>query len=149
MLNFPLNVFDNEFPGQTAASRSQTTCNIGYAVNPDLSFTENLSCTGSILSGPSAGNTFTITGVQLQGQISPKGKILIFSDTNDNVETLTLEPGTRVRLRICGRSGTGVKLAPFDNDKVTLCHKGRQTITVEASDVPAHLAHGDTLGACE
>ncbi len=32
--------------------------------------------------------------------------------------------------------------------KVTLCHKGRKTITVSAAAVPAHLAHGDTLGAC-
>jgi len=33
--------------------------------------------------------------------------------------------------------------------KVTLCHKGKVTITVSANAVPAHLAHGDTLGPCE
>jgi hypothetical protein len=35
--------------------------------------------------------------------------------------------------------------------KVTLCHKGEtgpRTITVAAPAVEAHLAHGDTLGAC-
>lgn len=32
--------------------------------------------------------------------------------------------------------------------KVTLCHKGKNTITVGAAAVPAHLAHGDTLGEC-
>jgi hypothetical protein len=32
--------------------------------------------------------------------------------------------------------------------KVTLCHKGKKTISVGASAVPAHLRHGDTLGAC-
>jgi cysteine-rich repeat protein len=32
--------------------------------------------------------------------------------------------------------------------KVTLCHKGRNTITVGAPSVPAHLRHGDTLGEC-
>ncbi len=112
VLNFPLSVFDNEATGETAASRSQTNCNLTYVVNPDLSFTENLACTGTILSGPLATDTFTITGVVIQGQISRKhkGDILIFSDSDDNVETLTLEPGTRVRLRICGRSGTGVRL---------------------------------------
>lgn len=31
--------------------------------------------------------------------------------------------------------------------KVTLCHKG-ETITVAEPAVPAHLGHGDTLGAC-
>ena len=33
-------------------------------------------------------------------------------------------------------------------DKVTICHKGK-TIKVDESAVAAHLAHGDTLGACE
>ena len=32
--------------------------------------------------------------------------------------------------------------------KVTLCHKGKKTISVGASAVPAHLRHGDTLGPC-
>lgn len=33
-------------------------------------------------------------------------------------------------------------------DKVVICHKGH-TIKVDESAVAAHLAHGDTLGACE
>jgi hypothetical protein len=32
--------------------------------------------------------------------------------------------------------------------KVTLCHKDRVTITVGAPAKPAHLRHGDSLGAC-
>jgi hypothetical protein len=32
--------------------------------------------------------------------------------------------------------------------KVTLCHKGRKTLTVGASSRAAHLAHGDTVGSC-
>ncbi|MCB0016483.1 MAG: FecR domain-containing protein [Anaerolineales bacterium] len=32
--------------------------------------------------------------------------------------------------------------------RVTICHKGRNTITVSANAVPAHQAHGDTIGAC-
>jgi hypothetical protein len=44
--------------------------------------------------------------------------------------------------------------APGEGEgKVPLCHKpdekkGGQTITVSESAVPAHLGHGDTLGAC-
>jgi VCBS repeat-containing protein len=34
------------------------------------------------------------------------------------------------------------------DNKVTLCHKGKNTITVGAAAVAAHLAHGDTLGSC-
>ena len=32
--------------------------------------------------------------------------------------------------------------------KVTLCHKDRVTISVGAPAEPAHLRHGDKLGAC-
>ena len=32
--------------------------------------------------------------------------------------------------------------------KVTLCHKGKKTISVGKAAVPAHLRHGDTLGTC-
>lgn len=32
--------------------------------------------------------------------------------------------------------------------KVTICHKGRNTITVSVNAWPAHLRHGDTEGAC-
>ncbi len=32
--------------------------------------------------------------------------------------------------------------------KVTMCHKGKHSISASANAVPAHLAHGDTLGAC-
>lgn len=32
--------------------------------------------------------------------------------------------------------------------KVTVCHKGKVTIRIAAPAVPAHRAHGDTVGAC-
>jgi len=35
-----------------------------------------------------------------------------------------------------------------NTNKVTICHKGR-TITISESALPAHLAHGDTIGACD
>jgi hypothetical protein len=35
----------------------------------------------------------------------------------------------------------------LDGEKVTICHKGN-TISVGVSAWPAHMAHGDTLGAC-
>jgi hypothetical protein len=35
-----------------------------------------------------------------------------------------------------------------DQVKVTLCHNGTETITVDVSAQDAHLAHGDTVGTC-
>jgi hypothetical protein len=34
-------------------------------------------------------------------------------------------------------------------DKVTICHKGKNTISIDSSAWPAHEAHGDTKGACK
>ena len=36
-----------------------------------------------------------------------------------------------------------------DGEKVTICHKGKNTLSVGADAVTAHLAHGDELNACE
>jgi len=36
-----------------------------------------------------------------------------------------------------------------DGQKVTICHKGKQTLSIGASAWPAHKAHGDTPGACQ
>ncbi len=33
-------------------------------------------------------------------------------------------------------------------DRVTICHKGRQTMTIPSSALGGHLGHGDTLGPC-
>ena len=32
--------------------------------------------------------------------------------------------------------------------KVTICHKGKHTITISMKAWPAHKKHGDTMGAC-
>lgn len=35
-----------------------------------------------------------------------------------------------------------------EGDKVTVCHKGKNSLNINASDVAAHLAHGDVIGHC-
>lgn len=42
-----------------------------------------------------------------------------------------------------------VALAGYGQEKVTLCHKGKNTLTVAAPAAQAHLNHGDTMGACQ
>lgn len=36
-----------------------------------------------------------------------------------------------------------------DGQKITICHKKKNTISVSVSAWPAHQAHGDTMGACK
>jgi len=39
-------------------------------------------------------------------------------------------------------------LAAFNDDKIRLCHKGKQTKELPVSALKGHLGHGDTIGAC-
>ncbi len=42
-----------------------------------------------------------------------------------------------------------ISLAQYQyGKKVTICHKGKNTLTISAKAWPAHQRHGDTLGAC-
>jgi hypothetical protein len=48
-----------------------------------------------------------------------------------------------------GGVGVGAALAEYEYDKkVTICHKGKETIVVSSSTLDSHLRHGDTLGPC-
>ena len=98
---------NNTFP---SVIQSQTTCNItSYTVNPDNSYTEDLTCSGTIDAGPSASQTFTITGLGNQGQIGRGGQTLLIMDIETNVETITLS-ASGTRMRICGRSGHAIRV---------------------------------------
>src|SRR5215213_4175802 len=47
---------------------------------------------------------------------------------------------------------TGTTTATSDGviqENITICHNGTETIVVDLSAQATHLAHGDTLGACE
>ena len=82
-------------------------------MNPDHSYTETLTCIGTILAGASAGGTFTTTGIEHQGRIARGRQTILFGDTNPNIETLiiTLAGGEVFpSKRICNRSGTIVKM---------------------------------------
>ncbi len=49
---------------------------------------------------------------------------------------------------ITGKEKGSIQSCAAQAGQVSLCHKGKGTISVSASAVPSHLAHGDTLGAC-
>lgn len=39
-------------------------------------------------------------------------------------------------------------LAGYGQNKVQVCHKGKNTLSLPAPAVQAHLGHGDTMGPC-
>jgi hypothetical protein len=49
-----------------------------------------------------------------------------------------------------GAGGPGSASAEYEYGPgpVTICHKGKKTITVSGSSLDTHLGHGDTVGPC-
>jgi hypothetical protein len=111
-----INLINDAAPvGSLPVGQSQFTCNLTYTVNADRSFTEAQSCNGTILSGSAVGQTFSQTGIQFQGQIAQGRRTLLRSDTIPSVETNTLSTFGTFR-RICGRSGTAIKLRDVEEN---------------------------------
>ncbi len=47
-----------------------------------------------------------------------------------------------------GLASVAVGVAQYQYGKVTICHKGKNTISISVNAWPAHAAHGDTEGPC-
>lgn len=47
-----------------------------------------------------------------------------------------------------GRAQNVISSAQGGYGKVTICHKGKNTISISKAAWPAHQRHGDTLGSC-
>jgi hypothetical protein len=84
------------------------------------------------------------------------------NDDEEVVDLATVKPGQQVLVVVCAENSQLVisritVLNDKDNEadggeKVLVCHKpdkkGGHTISISSSAVPAHLGHGDKLGAC-
>ena len=84
-------------------------------------------------------------GFPLDGGLTPSSVVQIYLciDENGNITIVNI---------IIITAGDQENPPPYEGEKVAICHKpskkGGHTLIVAASAVPAHLAHGDTLGAC-
>lgn len=115
----------------------------------------------------------SVSGTQIKflGWPAPVTVSTPASDGNENetgdtgVDITTLEPGQQILVVVCAAEDNQlmiVNIIMIDQDeddnageggeKVLVCHKpakkGGHTISISSSAVPAHLAHGDTLGPC-
>ena len=62
---------------------------------------------------------------------------------------LALEPGTNsADQQVLAHEIKLQEDADSAEEKVTICHKQKNTLSIGKSAVRAHLAHGDTMGAC-
>ncbi|HMA71498.1 MAG TPA: hypothetical protein VKP67_08425 [Xanthobacteraceae bacterium] len=98
-----------------SAGSSQSSASFTYTVADDTFTSENVpgTNTGTVLTGPRAGQTFHVEGVpKATGLISANGHTLVTSILTPGVETITYSNGD-VEHRICHRSRVYIKL---DND---------------------------------
>ena len=58
------------------------------------------------------------------------------------------KPGKPAAAATAAKKQYGPSGKQYGKTKVTLCHKGKKTITVGAPAAKAHLRHGDKLGRC-
>ncbi len=104
-------LFANTMTGQIPVGGGETTCDIeNIVVNPDRSFTQDMTCSGEGDIGAGAGGAFSITGIKWDGQISRNGRVLILHLNSADVETLTAGVMPTDRDRICEISGTALKV---------------------------------------
>jgi hypothetical protein len=95
----------------------------------------------------------TVQNLPAAGTTTPAG--------NQGIDLATIKPGQQVMAVVCSQNGqitiTQINALNTENEaeggqKVLICHKpdkkGGHTISVASSAVPAHMAHGDKMGAC-
>jgi len=79
--------------------------------------------------------------------LSPNQNVLVVLCPSDNNQIVI----TQIIIIVVNPSEEGGNESSGNNDKVLICHKPKKnphTLSLPQSAVPAHLAHGDTLGAC-
>ncbi len=101
---FQVNTPSGTFP----TSESEFTCSGTYQVNEDDSFAETNTCSGNVLTGAAASQTFTQSPVTINGQI--RGKTLLFKETRALPATVVTLSVAGDFFRLCATTGTGVKL---------------------------------------
>jgi hypothetical protein len=101
-----LNIINNA----TNQNELDFTCTGTYQVNNDGSFSEDLNCSGTVVAGPIAGQTFTQPGIHRSGHIGIFAQTLVISNTGSNLESITFSGSGIALARICGRSGTAVRI---------------------------------------
>ena len=91
------------------------TCNYGYTVNSDRSFTLQGDCAGIIEEHIANGATFLITGFKKKGFIGSRAKILLVSMIEANEQELFVD-GVFATKRMCSRTETLMRVNKREHD---------------------------------
>lgn len=105
--------------------------------NPIKSMTVSADSTSETFTFDTTDKTFTDMG-WVQNTL-----IFIADDANTTL-TFTSNGDT-----FYGPTLDNVSVEEYSDKKIDVCHKDKKTINISVNAVPAHIAHGDTLGPCE
>jgi hypothetical protein len=95
-------------PGSTPATESVISCTFTYRANQATKVinTHNGVCTGTVLTGPGAGQVIQTTNIQNEYALLLFGNAIVSQATTPNVETSTNLTTGAVTQQICARTGT-------------------------------------------
>jgi len=140
--------FCNGTGGPAVGSVTYTLGSCGTATaTAQVSATRTTVATSTATVRATSTNVLTSTAtIQATGTARP-------SATNTTVLTSTATVrATATRTAIASVTAATTATAFACNGRVTICHRtgngGHHTITVSCNALPAHLAHGDTIGPC-
>lgn len=89
-----MTMFDGPFfPANSAVGTFAGTCAYTYSMTDELSFKMQGSCSGTLLDGPAAGQSYAATGIQLDGQISRDGDTILLSAVDPVEQEISLSGG--------------------------------------------------------
>jgi hypothetical protein len=101
-----MTMFDGPFfPNNSAVGTFVSTCAFTYSMIDDLSFVLQGSCNGTLPDGAAAGQSFSLTGVRLVGQISRDGDMIVLSGGEPAEQEITLSGGYTAK-RYCIENAT-------------------------------------------
>jgi hypothetical protein len=101
-----MTMFDGPFfPNNSAVGGFDGTCNFTYSLAGDQSFTLTGTCSGTLTDGPAAGQTYSNTGVFLEGQISRDSDQISLANAVPLEQGIVLSGGYSAR-RYCISSST-------------------------------------------
>jgi hypothetical protein len=96
------------FPGNSAVGTFDGLCSFKHEMTGEVSFSLAGTCSGTLPDGPSAGQTFTTTGIRLDGQVSRDKEVILITGATPAEQKIALSGGY-VANRFCTSSATLVR----------------------------------------
>ena len=97
------------FPGSVPITTYADICSGKYQVNADLSFTYEVDCTTTFITGFFTGQTVSVSGLKYEGQLNRWLDSYIATEVSNAVQTQHFSDG-HTNQRVCGGHSTALRI---------------------------------------